>query len=39
VAVRVFSGNTADPKAFPDAVSAVRGTFGLQQVIMVGDRG
>jgi hypothetical protein len=39
VAVRVFPGNTADPKAFPDAVSAVRGTFGLQQVIMVGDRG
>ncbi|MGH3289861.1 MAG: IS1634 family transposase [Streptosporangiaceae bacterium] len=39
VAVRVFPGNTADPKAFPEAVDAVRGTFGLQKVIMVGDRG
>jgi hypothetical protein len=39
VAVRVFAGSTADPKAFPEAVKAVRGTFGLQQVIMVGDRG
>jgi hypothetical protein len=39
VAVRVFAGNTGDPKTFPDAVDAVRGKFGLQQMIMVGDRG
>ena len=39
VAVRVFAGNTADPKAFPEAVTAVRGNFGLQQMIMAGDRG
>jgi hypothetical protein len=39
VAVRVFAGNTADPKTFPEAVSAVREKFGLQQMIMVGDRG
>jgi hypothetical protein len=39
VAVRVFAGNTGDPKTFPEAVGAVRGTFGLQQMIMVGDRG
>jgi hypothetical protein len=39
VAVRVFPGNTADPTAFPEAVAAVRDTFGLQQMIMVGDRG
>jgi hypothetical protein len=39
VAVRVFPGNTADPKAFPEAVAAVRGSFGLERVIMVGDRG
>ena len=39
VAVRVFPGNTADPKAFPAAVDAVRTSFALQKVIMVGDRG
>ena len=39
VAVRVFPGNTADPKTFPQAVAAVRGKFGLEQMIMVGDRG
>jgi hypothetical protein len=39
VAVRVFAGNTGDPKTFPEAVDAVRGTFGLQRMIMVGDRG
>ena len=39
VAVRVFAGNTADPRAFPEAVQAVRGNFGLKQMIMVGDRG
>src|SRR6266516_1367780 len=39
VAVRVFAGNTGDPKTFPEAVDAVRGTFGLKQMIMVGDRG
>jgi DDE family transposase len=39
VAVRVFAGNTGDPKTFPEAVDAVRGTFGLRQMIMAGDRG
>jgi hypothetical protein len=39
VAVRVFTGNTGDPKTFPEAVDAVRGTFALRQMIMVGDRG
>ena len=39
VAVRVLAGNTADPKAFPEAVTAVREKFGLEQMIMVGDRG
>jgi hypothetical protein len=39
VAVRVFAGNTGDPTTFPEAVDAVRGKFGLQQMIMVGDRG
>ena len=39
VAVRVFAGNTADPKAFPEAVTAVREKFALEKMIMVGDRG
>ena len=39
VAVEVFPGNTADPTAFTAAVTAVRERFGLQRVVMVGDRG
>jgi hypothetical protein len=39
VAVRVFPGNTGDPTAFKQAVTAVRDTFGLQRMVMVGDRG
>jgi len=39
VAVRVVAGNTADPTAFTGAVTAVRDTFGLTRMVMVGDRG
>jgi len=39
VAVRVVAGNTADPTAFIGAVTAVRERFGLEQMVMVGDRG
>ena len=39
VAVRVFAGNTGDPTAFVAAVSVVRTKFGLQDLVMVGDRG
>jgi hypothetical protein len=39
VAIRVFSGNTADPAAFTEAVEVVRGKFGLGELVMVGDRG
>lgn len=39
VAVEVFSGNTADPTAFTSAVSKIRDRFGLENVVMVGDRG
>lgn len=39
VAVRVVAGNTADPTAFTLIVSAVRDTFGLKEMVMVGDRG
>lgn len=39
VAVRVFPGNTGDPTAFVEAVEIVRKRFGLQRMVMVGDRG
>jgi hypothetical protein len=39
VAVRVLEGNTADPSAFTEIVTVVKDTFGLQQMVMVGDRG
>ncbi|MGH8937761.1 MAG: IS1634 family transposase, partial [Actinomycetes bacterium] len=39
VAVEVFAGNTADPRAFISAAGAVRERFGLTDVVMVGDRG
>lgn len=39
VAVRVFAGNTADPTAFVEAVSVVRDKFGIEHLVMVGDRG
>jgi hypothetical protein len=39
VAVRVFPGNTGDPGAFTAIVDVVRQKFGLEQMVMVGDRG
>jgi Transposase DDE domain len=39
VAVRVFPGNTGDPGAFTAIVDVVRKKFGLQDMVMVGDRG
>jgi hypothetical protein len=39
VAVRVFPGNTGDPGAFTAIVDVVREKFGLEQMVMVGDRG
>jgi hypothetical protein len=39
VAVEVFKGNTGDPTAFVSAVDKVRTKFGLDNVVMVGDRG
>ena len=39
VAVRVFPGNTGDPDAFTVIVKVVRKKFGLQDMVMVGDRG
>jgi hypothetical protein len=39
VAVRVFPGNAGDPAAFTEIVQVVRDKFGLQKMVMVGDRG
>ena len=39
VAVRVFPGNTGDPAAFTAIADVVRKKFGLEQMVMVGDRG
>jgi Transposase DDE domain len=39
VAVRVFPGNTADPTAFSAIAAAVKDTFKLTDMVMVGDRG
>jgi len=39
VAVRVFPGNTADPSAFTTIAAAVKDTFSLSDMVMVGDRG
>ena len=39
VAVEVFEGNTSDPKTVAQQVDKLRLRFGLQKVILVGDRG
>src|SRR5271165_4438134 len=39
VAVEVFQGNTSDPKTVAKQVDKLRLRFGLQKVILVGDRG
>jgi hypothetical protein len=39
VAVEVFPGNTADPESFKTAITRVRQDFGIETLIMVGDRG
>ena len=39
VAVEVFEGNTADPKTVAAQVERLRERFGLQRLVLVGDRG
>jgi transposase len=39
VAVEVFAGNTSDPKTVANQVDKLRHRFGLQRVVLVGDRG
>jgi transposase len=39
IALQVYAGNTGDPSTVPDQVHRLREKFGLQQVVLVGDRG
>jgi len=39
VAVEVFDGNTGDPKTVTTVLTKVRQRFGLERLILVGDRG
>jgi len=39
VAVEVFPGSTSDPESFKTAITRVRADFGIERLIMVGDRG
>ena len=39
VAVEVFPGNTSDPESFKTAITRVRADFGIDRLIMAGDRG
>ena len=39
VAVRAHPGDTADPNTLPSEVERLRGDFGLERVVLVGDRG
>lgn len=38
-AVQVYPGNTGDPSTVPDQVEKLRRRFGLQRIVLVGDRG
>jgi hypothetical protein len=39
VACEVFEGNTADPKTVATQIDKLRTRFGLQQIVLMGDRG
>ena len=39
VAIRVLEGNAGDPAAFTEIAGVVKNAFGLQKMVMVGDRG
>ena len=39
IAIEVFAGNTADPTTLDSQVQKVRKRFGIERVVMVGDRG
>jgi hypothetical protein len=39
LAVEVFEGNTGDPKTLANQIAKLRGRFGLERIVLVGDRG
>lgn len=39
VSVQVYPGNTGDPKTVPDQASKLKAAFGLDRIVLVGDRG
>jgi len=39
VAISVYEGNTADTRTLPDQVKQLREDFGLERLVLVGDRG
>lgn len=39
LAVRVFEGNTADPSTVATQIALLKTQFGIEEVVMVGDRG
>jgi hypothetical protein len=39
VAIEVFQGNTGDPKTVAAQVTKVKDRFGIEKVVLVGDRG
>lgn len=39
ISIEVFAGNTADPTALMAVADKLKGRFGLEHVVMVGDRG
>ncbi|MDX8390691.1 MAG: IS1634 family transposase, partial [Mariprofundaceae bacterium] len=39
VGIQVFEGNTSDPKVFSEQMVKVKEKFGIERLIMVGDRG
>jgi len=39
VAIRVLEGNAGDPAAFTEIAGVVKNAFGLQKMVLVGDRG
>lgn len=39
LAVRVFEGNTADPSTLASQITMLKASFGIDEVVMVGDRG